>query len=377
MDVMDTRIIALAALVLIAVAGVARAEVKRMERIVIAKDGRSFAFAGSGKPFVPRGFNYDRDYKMRLLEEYWDTEWPTVQQDFAEMKKLGANVVRVHLQFGRFMQSADKSNPKALDQLERLVGLAETDGLYLDLTGLACYRKADVPEWYDKLTEEQRWRAQAVFWGAVAARCAGHPGVFCYDIMNEPVVPSGRLKDGAWLGSPFAGFCYVQWISLDQKDRPRSQIARAWLRAMTAAIRKHDPRTLVTVGLVDWSFDEQELGSGFGPTAVAGQVDFLCVHDYPNAGKVPEALAILKRFAVGKPVLIEETFPMNCSPSELREFLRGSEDYAAGWIGFYWGKTLDECRKSGSMGDAFMVGWLELFEQEAKRPIQGNVRRAP
>ena len=32
----------------------------------------------SGRPFVPWGFNYDRDYKMRLIEEYWDKEWNTV-----------------------------------------------------------------------------------------------------------------------------------------------------------------------------------------------------------------------------------------------------------------------------------------------------------
>lgn len=342
------------------------AEGKRMDWIVIGKDGRSFALESSGKAFAPRGFNYDRDYKMRLIEDYWEAEWSTVEQDFAEMKKLGANVVRVHLQFGRFMQSPDKARAKALDRLERLVELAEKLEIYLDLTGLACYRKSDVPAWYNKLSEAARWRAQAVFWEAVSARCANHPGVFCYDLMNEPVVPAGRNKPGARLGPPFAGFCYVQYIALDQQDRSRPKVARDWLRAMTAAIRKHDRRHLITVGLVDWSLPRPGLRSGFEPKTVVREVDFLCAHIYPESAKIEQSLETLKGFCVGKPVVIEETFPMHCSIPELRQFLTGSEAYAAGWMGFYWGKTLEEYRQSDSLPDAVMAGWLELFEQEAK-----------
>ena len=92
--------------------------------------------------------------------------------DFGEMKDLGANVVRVHLQFGKFMKRPDEPDPRALDRLGKLVALAEQTGLYLDLTGLGCYRKRDVPAWYDALDEPARWAAQARFWEAVAARCA-------------------------------------------------------------------------------------------------------------------------------------------------------------------------------------------------------------
>jgi hypothetical protein len=50
-------------------------------------------------------------------------------------------------------------------------GLAETVRLYLDLTGLGCYHKKDVPAWYDKLSENDRWDAQGRFCEAVAGRC--------------------------------------------------------------------------------------------------------------------------------------------------------------------------------------------------------------
>jgi hypothetical protein len=342
------------------------AESKQMERIKVGKDGKSFVLGSSGKPFVPRGFNYDRDYKGRMLEDYWETEWSTVQEDLAEMKALGANVVRIHLQFGRFMLSPDKPNEKALDRLERLVSHAESLDLYLDITGLACYKKEHIPEWYDGLSEKDRWRAQAVFWEAVAKKCADHPGVFCYDVMNEPVVPGGRHEPGDWLGPAFAGFYYVQRIGLDQGDRKRTDIARDWLKAMRSAIRKHDKRHLVTVGLLPWSLDKPGITSGFEPKIVAPEVDFLCVHIYPKSAKVQESLDLLKGFAVGKPVVIEEIFPMNCSVKELREFLTKCEADSTGWIGFYWGKTIEECRKSGDWGDALMLAWLELFQQATK-----------
>jgi hypothetical protein len=338
-------------MVILMIAGL-RAGAKSMEWVKVGKD--AFVLASSGKAFVPRGFNYDRDADGRLIEEYWEAEWPKVEQDFAEMKKLGANVVRIHLQFGRFMESADKPNKKALDRLDKLVSLAESQGLYLDLTGLGCYKKETIPEWYDRLSEKDRWRAQAVFWEAVAARCADRPGVFCYDLMNEPVVPSGQAKE--WLGPAFAGvYYYVQYITLDQEDRERTEIARDWPRGMTAAIRKHDKRHMITVGMLPTS------GSGFVPKEVAHELDFLSVHIYPESAKIQQSLDTVKEFSVGKPLVIEEVFPMKCSVGELRDFLQRAR--VAGWMGFYWGKTMEEYRRSDSISDAIMLGWLELFQQ--------------
>jgi hypothetical protein len=191
-----------------------------MERIRVGKDGKGFVLETSSRPFIPWGFNYDHDETGRLLEDYWEAEWAKVEEDFVEMRRLGANVVRVHLQFGKFMAAADRPNTAALDRLVKLLRLAERERLYLDLTGLGCYHKKDVPAWYDKLSEKDRWDAQARFWEAVAGRCADSPAVFCYDLMNEPVVPGGKRKDGDWLGPPFAGKHFVQVITLDQADRP-------------------------------------------------------------------------------------------------------------------------------------------------------------
>jgi hypothetical protein len=133
-----------------------------------------------------------------------------------------------------------------------------------------------------------------------------------------------------------------------------------------------DKRHLLTVGLVDWSLDRKGLTSGFVPEKVADDLNFVSVHLYPQKGKVEEALETLAGFAVSKPVLIEETFPLACSPKELEEFIEGSRKHAAGWLGFYWGKPPEALLRSKEIGDALTLGWLELFEKKAKALEKGR-----
>ena len=346
-----------------------------MPWVQLAKDNKSFILQPSGMQFVPWGFNYDHDAQGRLIEDYWEKEWDKVEAHFGQMKKLGANVVRIHLQFGKFMDAADRPNLKALDRLTKLLSLAQKERLYLDLTGLGCYHKADVRAWYDQLSEKDRWDAQAHFWQAVAGRCATSPAVFCYDLMNEPVVPGGKRQAGDWLGPAFAGKHFVQVISLDQADRPRPAIARQWIQQLVTAIRKHDQRHLITVGLVDWSLDRPGLTSGFVPGKIAADLDFLSVHIYPQKGKVDEALKKLAGFAaVGKPVVIEETFPLKCSIEDLARFVDQSKKHAAGWIGFYWGVPPEELRQSKTIAAAMTLGWLEYFQKAAADAKLGSPR---
>ena len=112
---------------------------------------------------------------------------------------------------------------------------------------------------------------------------------------------------------------------------------------------------------MDWSLDRPGLTSGFMPAKIAGELDFLCVHLYPEQGKLDEALQKLAGFSVGKPVVIEETFPLKCGMDEFAQFIQRSEKTACGWIGFYWGKPPEELRRSPEMKDALLLGWLDFF----------------
>jgi hypothetical protein len=359
-------------LLFLCIMGLGQAETSQMEWIRVSPDRKGFVAERSGKKFVPWGFNYDHDDAGRLLEDYWETEWPKVEAAFRDMKKMGANTVRIHLQFGKFMDSPDRPKEKSLGQLDRLLRLAEQTGLYLDLTGLGCYHKRDVPAWYDELDEAGRWKAQVKFWQAIAQRAKDSPTVFCYDLMNEPVVPGGKRKSGDWLGPPFGDKHFVQVITLDQAGRQRFEIARKWIKELVAGIRSRDRRHLITVGLVDWSLDRPGLTSGFIPDKVAGELDFVCVHLYPRANKVEESLNTLAGFAVGKPVVIEETFPLFCSQDEFGKFMAGSRRHATGWIGFYWGKPPEELKKSRKLGDALLRKWLEYFEKATPQMTGSN-----
>jgi endo-1,4-beta-mannosidase len=339
-----------------------------MERIKVSGVG-GFLFEGSVKPFVPWGFNYDRDFKLRLIEEYWDAEWATIASDFREMKQLGANVVRVHLQFAKFMDAPDRPNAHALKQLARLLALAEETRLYLDVTGLACYRKADVPAWFSGMNEAERWAAQARFWEAIAQTCAKSPAVFCYNLVNEPIVPAGKLDAGNWLFGELSGFTYCQFITLDPAGRPRAQIARQWIEHLARAIRKHDPRTPITVGLLPNSVGDGPGSSGFDPNTIAPALDFLSVHVYPDRTRLRADAESLKSFRVGgKPLVVEEIFPLTCEPKQIGEFIELARPTVAGWIGFYWGRTPEELRRSTDATDALTHGWLEEFRRLNPNP---------
>jgi hypothetical protein len=337
-----------------------------MERVRVADGGKGFVLAASGKRFTPWGLNYGN--AGRLIEDFWDADWATVAGDFRDMKGLGVNVVRVHLQFGKFMDGPDRPNAQALERLGKLLDLAEETGLYLDLTGLGCYRKADVPRWYDPLSEKDRWAAQARFWGAIAERCARSPAVFCYDLMNEPFAGGGDKKPGDWYsGRLLGGLDFVQWIALDLRGRPREEIARAWIKQLSAEIRKRDKVHLRTVGLLPWDARWGHL-SGFVPEKVAPELDFVSVHIYPETGKVDEAIQGLTKFAVGKPVVIEETFPLACSAAELEEFIKRSRGTACGWMGHYDGMTperLERLKKEKplTVNQALYLEWLKLFRK--------------
>ena len=333
------------------------ADATDMEPIQVARDKHTFVLADSGRRFTPWGFNYDHDADGRLIEDYWDGEWAKVEKAFADMQQLGANVVRVHLQFGKFVDAADKPNDKQFDRLGDLLKLAERERLYLDLTGLACYHKKDVPAWYDKLSEKDRWDAQAHFWEAVAGRCAKSNAVFCYDLMNEPVAPGKKVESGDWLvNKPLGDEYFVQYISLDPGDRTPLEVERQWIHRLTAAIHEKDKRHLITLGMLPFVPDRK----------VLDDLDFVSVHLYPTTKKVNDSLHVLKGFAAcDKPVLIEETFPLSCSMPEFEEFIDKSRKDAAGWIGFFWGQTPEELRNSKKIGDIVTRSWMEFFHKKA------------
>jgi len=216
------------------------------------------------------------------------------------------------------------------------------------------------------LDEKERWEVQARFWEAVARTCRGSPAVFCYDLMNEPVVAEDK-KGRDWTPGAFGGRYYVQRLTLDFAGRTQKEIARTWVDRMVTAIRKEDGRHLVTVGVIPWALTWPNAQPLFYSKEVGEHLDFVSVHFYPKGGEIDKALKALAVYDVGKPLVIEEMFPLNCSMSDLGHFIEGSRGLATGWIGFYWGKTIAEYKKQpGTIGDSLTLEWLEYFVKNAQ-----------
>jgi len=338
-----------------------------LEPVRISADGKHFVLRDSGTRFTPWGFNY-LGRSGTLFEEDWAQQWPAVEEDFREMKRLGANVIRVHLQLSTYLAGPDQTKPEELARLGRLLDLARNLGLYLDLTGLGCYRRAQVPKWLDALSESDRWAAQARFWQAIAAQGKGHPAVFCYDLMNEPVITTPKQGEPPWLAGELGGFYFVQRIANQPGQRTQAEIAAVWVAQMTAAIRKSDPDGLITVGVIPWAQVWPNAKPVFYSPDAARHLDFVAVHFYPQKGKVKEALAALKVYDLGKPIVVEETFPLSCSLDELKQFIDGADGVADGWISHYFGKAAAEDPKETELNRARVAQFLEFWQARAPKP---------
>lgn len=322
--------------------------------IGVSDDNKGFVFAQSGKRFIPWGHNYAVNDPTEDIK----IDWSHIARDFDDFRNMRANVARIHLQVPHFMDGPNQPNPRALSELSQLLKLAQEKGIYLDVTGLASYNIHKRAAWYDTLAEKDRWATQAKFWKAVAETCAKSPAVFCYDLMNEPVI-GGSSKDG-WYAGRMGDYEFVQRLSLDLGDRSRDDIARAWTHMMVAAIHKEDRAHLITIGMLPmW---------GPSPKVVGTDLDFIAVHIYPQGGHVADAINNLKQFDIGKPIVVEETFPLSCSVGDEREFLLQSRGIAAGWIGQYPSETpteLRELKRSGkiTIGQSMYLAWIDLFRE--------------
>jgi len=344
--------------------------------VVPSEDGTGFVHSDSGERFFVWGFNYDHDHEGRLIEDYWRDEWAVVVEDFHEMKALGANTVRIHLQFGRFVKAPGELDRAALGQLECLMTLAEEVGLYIDLTGLGCYHKQDIPRWYDALDEAARWDQQALFWEGVARIRARSPALFCYDLMNEPILPGKNETETDWLAGAFDGKYFVQRIALDLAGRTRPEVAGAWVEKLVAAIGRHDQRHMVTVGVIPWAYTFPGAKPLFYSDAVGAGLDFAAVHFYPERGKVDKALEALAVYDVGKPLIVEEMFPLKCSSEEMDELIDRASHRAPGFISFYWGRTpADYAVGTSGLAGAVIKSWLEYLHLKGGEIVRERSHR--
>jgi hypothetical protein len=329
-----------------------------------------------GSPFVPWGNNYvgvgEAGPNSLVGEVMHDDEGlAMIRRDFERLANSAPpdgvlNVTRMHFELMDFLEGPTTPNREALARLARVIELAEDEGLRVMVTGLGYLYPADNPLWIAQQNEEEHWASQALWWNSVASALKHSPGVFAYDLINEPYVGGGpRTHDGlvhwvnvapdeycAYGANPDLGVhgsCFGQFLTPDMAGRTTQEVATAWTEKMVHGIRysgwfQNDPRHLVTIGTVpSW------LGAPFNTNpGVAAALDFMSPHLYASSGdggqSVIDLAASLSALS-GKPVVAGEMFPFTGIEDVGRIIANTcNANTAQGWIGQYDARTLeDEC----------------------------------
>jgi hypothetical protein len=265
-------------------------------------------------------------------------------------RQMGANSMRVYLQLGQVMATSTTPRRSALTALQRLLALAQRDGVYLDITGDLVWLPSRAPAWYAQMPVHARWRVQARFWEAVAHAASSSPAVLCYELTSEPIVAP---TPGYYYGQ-IGNWYFVQSIATGQGSRADA-LARAWTRLLATAVRSQDNRP-VTIGLLPATTGP------FAPSNVADLLDLLTVHEYPATGQAPAAVATIRSFAASnKPVLLGETFMLTDDAATQNAFLTAAAPDLAGAFEFFDGRNPANTQIH-TMSDAIYQASLAQFE---------------
>jgi len=328
---------------------------EKLPKILIAKDGRSFA-TEVGKPFVPFGVNYFRP-GTGWAPQFWKTfDEKAFREDFALMREAGVNCVRVFLTYGSFMTEKGKVDPEGLSKFDKLLDIADEYGIYIHPTGPdhwegPGYFEDHLKTVQERFTDDEILDATVQFWKEFALRYKGRNTIFAYDLLNEPLmswdVPSMKPKWNQWLHNRYQSAenfadklsIPLETINWGNEGAPhdftnrklildyqhfREELADHWTKIQVEAIKNADPNALVTVGFIQWSVPTVHPGvqyyAAFKPSRQAPYLDFLEFHFYPLAtgfmhyekeGDIEKNLAYVESLArevaaPGKPVVIAE-----------------------------------------------------------------------
>jgi hypothetical protein len=368
-----------------------------LPKVQIATDGLTFRLS-NGKRFTPFGVTYYRPGTGWAPQVWKKFDPEATRRDFARMKALGVNCVRVFLSYGSFYSDPGTLRPEGLASFDQFLAIAEESGIYVHPTGPDHWEGP--PNWqHVNIEGEKTLSALESFWKQFAGRYRGRNVIFAYDLKNEPELAwdgeTLRTRWNVWLEKKYTTIESLKraWSETNEvawglispppdknaRHDPRlldyqafrESIADEWTRRQASAIKSVDADALVTVGLIQWSVPSVLPGSiryysAFRPQKQAQFLDFLEVHFYPFAngayeykGESDEAAnlsyleGVVREVAqVGKPVVLAEfgwygggkpKFDGGAHPTAseeqqaryCRRLVEVSSTYVCGWLN--WG----------------------------------------
>ncbi len=295
-------------------------------------------------------FRLGVNYWPRRKAMYWwqDFDAGEVREEFAVIREIGLEVVRLFLLWEDWQPAPDVVDPAALNHFGQVCDIASSQGLRLNVTFFTGHMSGPswTPAWMlqpgqpmppriwqvvsggrvvdcgyrNPFTDPLVLRAAELQLSTVVSRFREHPAIEVWNLGNEPDI-------FAWPDDAAGG--------------------RAWTRRMTALIREIDPNHPVTCGLHVASLLED---NGLRIHDVFGEVDIPVMHGYPmyadwsngplDSDFVP-FLCALTTALCGKPSLMEEFGGCTAAPGQasfvhewsrygtpFRQFMASEEDLA-------------------------------------------------
>jgi hypothetical protein len=362
-----------------------------VEFVRVDPDGSGFTLAN--RAWRPFGCNYF-DPEVGWAPKLWSRfDAGRVERHFEVMEGLGVRVARVFLTAASFFPDGKELDRGALEKFDRMLAIARRRGILLHPSGPDHWE--GTPDWRrgDLFADDSVLEAQVRFWRLFAARYASEPGIFAWDLLNEPHVGWGGASMEAawrrWLADryPTASALKEAWrkapealagISgarvppdtaapdsavLRDYQEFREDLAARWVRLQTESIRAVDPNHLITVGLIQWSVpalqDRPSLHAAFRPARMASYVDFLSIHFYPLDGD-PQAspLDLERNLAYLRFVLEYVKASAPAKPLVVGEFAW----YGGGKPDHHPERTPEDqvtwCRAAVLEGRGLVAGWL-------------------
>ena len=282
-------------------------------------------------------FTLGVNYWPRKKAMYWWSRFDAgeVREEFAIIKELGLNVVRLFLLWDDFQPEPNSVAKEKLDNLVKVADIAAENGLGLDVTFFTGHMSGpnwsprwllggDLPpkahrEWLrdvvsaGKITDrgyrnmfhdEMALTAERLLLTTVVSALKDHPAIWMWNLGNEPDL-----------------FAWPQ----------TSDEGAAWVKEMVGLIKSIDPNHPVTIGLHD---DGLHRDNGLRIDKVYAHTDVAVMHSYPmytpwarkplDPDFVPFTCALTSALS-GKPVLMEEFGGCTALPGEATYTMKWTE----------------------------------------------------
>ena len=316
-------------------------------------------------------FTLGVNYWPRRKAMYWwrDFDSGEVREEFAIIRELGLNIVRIFLLWDDFQPEPDSVSKESLDDLVKVADIAVENNLNLDVTFFTGHMSGpnwsphwllggDLPgktgnQWireivsagkpvtqgyYNMFHHEMALNAERLLLTTVVKMLKDHRAIWMWNLANEPDL-------FAWPHTSEEGV--------------------AWVKAMVGIIKEIDPKHPVTMGLHG---DSLHFDNGLRIDKVYAHTDVAVMHAYPmytpwarkplDPDFVPFTCALTAALA-GKPVLMEEFGGCTALPGEAsyimkwtemnrrprEQFMASEEDFAE-----FIRMTLPKLQDSGATG---------------------------